>query len=179
MATVESTKPSADLARNDLPESGPTRSGWRSFLGFALWLILCFGAAAFGSQFQPGSWYASLTKPSWNPPNQVFGPVWSALYMLMSIAAWLVWRRGGFSRQALPLGAFVLQLVLNALWSWLFFGLHQPLWAFVELCLLWVAIASTLLLFRRVSTAAAWCLVPYLAWVSFAGFLNYTLWRLN
>jgi len=127
----------------------------------------------------PGEWYASLEKPSWNPPNWIFGPAWTALYAMMAVAAWLVWRRGGFAAQALPLAAFLVQLLLNALWSWLFFGLKNPGLAFAEIVALWVAIATTLLLFRRPSATAAWLLAPYLAWVTFASLLNFTLWRLN
>ena len=126
-----------------------------------------------------GEWYASLKKPSWHPPNWVFGPVWTELYAMMAVAAWLVWRQGDFAGQALPIAAFLVQLVLNALWSWLFFGLKTPGMAFAEIVALWVAIATTLLLFRRPSATAAWLLAPYLAWVTFATLLNFTLWRLN
>ena len=105
--------------------------------------------------------------------------MWSALYTLMGVAAWLVWRRGGFAAQGRPLGAFLAQLALNALWTPLFFGLHQPGVAFAEILLLWLAIAWTIALFWRVQRAAAWLLVPYLAWVGFAAVLNGTLWRLN
>ncbi|MBM3844901.1 MAG: tryptophan-rich sensory protein [Verrucomicrobia bacterium] len=143
------------------------------------WLLLCFGAAWFGASFPPGAWYASLNKPSWNPPNWVFGPVWTALYTMMAVSAWLVWRNRGFVKNALPLGSFLVQLILNALWSWLFFGLQNPALAFAEIVLLWLAIGATLLLFGRRSPLAAWLLAPYLVWVSFAAALNFTLWRLN
>lgn len=142
-------------------------------------LLLCFGAAAFGAQFGPGEWYASLNKPSWNPPNWIFGPVWTLLYTMMATAAWLVWRRGGFRLNAAPLCVFLLQLVLNGLWSWLFFGLRNPAAAFAEIVALWLAIAATLWLFLPASRIAAWLLAPYLAWVTFAAVLNFTLWRLN
>ncbi len=127
----------------------------------------------------PGEWYASLRRPSWNPPGWVFGPVWTALYAMMALAAWLVWKRGGFIQQRTALRLFLLQLALNAAWTPLFFGLHWPSVAFAEIVLLWLAIAATLAAFRRASRPAAWLLVPYLAWVSFAAFLNFTLWRLN
>ena len=127
----------------------------------------------------PGEWYASLKKPSWNPPPWIFAPVWSTLYAMMAVAAWLVWKRGGFSTQRRPLALFLAQLALNALWTPLFFGLHRPGLAFVEILLLWLAIAATLLAFRPVNRAAAWLLAPYLAWVSFAAALNFSLWRLN
>lgn len=151
----------------------------KTILGLCGWVLLCFAAASAGALWTPGEWYAALQKPSWNPPGWVFGPVWSALYALMAVAAWLVWRRGGFAAQGRPLGVFLAQLALNALWTPLFFGLHQPGVAFAEILLLWLAIAWTIALFLRVNGPAAWLLVPYLAWVSFAAVLNGTLWRLN
>lgn len=158
----------------------PTAPGvGRSLLALTGWLALCFGAAAFGAQFTPGAWYAGLTKPSWNPPNWIFGPVWSALYTMMATAAWLVWRRAGWRIGTLPLTLFLLQLLLNALWSWLFFGRQNPALALLEIAALWLAILATLISFRRISPLAAGLLAPYLAWVSFAAVLNFTLWRLN
>lgn len=141
--------------------------------------MLCFAAAVPGAFFMPGDWYASLQKPSWNPPGWIFGPVWSALYAMMAVAAWLVWKRGGFPIQRKALGWFLTQLFLNALWTPLFFGLHLPGPAFAEILLLWLAIAATLLAFRSVNRTAAWLFVPYLAWVTFAAVLNGTLWRMN
>ena len=143
------------------------------------WLVLSFSAASLGAFFMPGEWYATLKKPSWNPPDWIFGPVWSALYTMMAVAAWLVWKRGGFAAQRRPLTLFLVQLALNAAWTPLFFGLHRPGLAFAEIVMLWLAIAATLAAFRPVSRPAAWLLVPYLAWVSFAAVLNFTLWRLN
>lgn len=157
----------------------PTLSLGKSILGLCGWLLLSFAPAALGAFFMPGEWYAGLNKPAWNPPSWVFGPVWSALYAMMAVAAWLVWRRGGFVAQRRPLALFLTQLVLNAAWTPLFFGLHQPGAAFAEILLLWMAIAATLAAFRPVSYAAAWLLAPYLAWVSFAAVLNGVLWRLN
>ncbi|HYE33445.1 MAG TPA: TspO/MBR family protein [Methylomirabilota bacterium] len=151
----------------------------RLALGFGGWLFLSFCAASMGAFFTPGEWYASLRKPSWNPPSWVFGPVWTALYTLMAVAAWLVWRQGGFAAQRPALTIFVVQLALNAAWTPLFFGLHWMGVAFTEIVLLWVAIGATIVAFHPVSRAAAWLLVPYLAWVSFAAALNFTLWRLN
>lgn len=127
----------------------------------------------------PGEWYATLRKPSWNPPAWVFGPVWTALYTMMAVAAWLVWRRGGWAAQRRPLALFLVQLALNAGWTPLFFGLKSPGLALAEIGLLWLAIVGTLIAFARVSRAAAWLLAPYLAWVSFAAALNFALWRLN
>jgi tryptophan-rich sensory protein len=161
---------------NSIVNSQPTG---RRFLALAGWVLLCFGAAAFGGLFMPGEWYASLKKPSWNPPGWVFGPMWTTLYVMMAVAAWLVWRQGGWGKQRKPLVIFLAQLVLNAAWTPLFFGLKYPGLAFAEILLLWLAIAATVAVFRRVSCAAAWLLAPYLAWVSFAAALNFTLWRLN
>ena len=151
----------------------------RTVLGLCGWLLACFAAASLGALFMPGEWYAALNKPAWNPPGWIFGPVWSALYTMMAVAAWLVWQRGGFATQRRPLAMFLAQLVLNAAWTPLFFGMHRPGVAFAEIILLWLAIAATLVAFRPVSRAAAWLLAPYLAWVSFAAVLNGTLWRLN
>jgi tryptophan-rich sensory protein len=143
------------------------------------WLLLCFAASAFGALFMPGEWYAALKKPAWNPPGWVFGPVWTTLYAAMAVAAWLVWRCGGFRAQRLPLGLFVAQLALNALWTPVFFGLRNPGLALVDIALLWLSVLATAVAFWRVHRPAAALLTPYLAWVSFAGFLNFTIWQLN
>jgi len=158
------------------PQTHPARSRW---LGLVAWLALSFGAAATGALFAPGEWYASLRKPSWNPPGWVFGPVWTALYVAMAVAAWRVWLQDGSPARRRALRAFLAQLGLNALWTPLFFGLHRPGVAFAEIVLLWLAIAWTIAAFRLVHRAAAWLLAPYLAWVTFAAALNFTLWRLN
>lgn len=147
--------------------------------GLAGWLVLCFGAAAVGARFAPGEWYAGLNKPSWNPPSWIFGPVWSALYTMMAVAAWLVWKRGGFRAMKLPLGLFLLQLLFNALWSPLFFGLHNPALGFADIALLWLTLLGTLAAFYRERAAAGLLLVPYLVWITFAAALNLALWRLN
>lgn len=147
---------------------------WLVLVGF---LLATFSAGLVGSQFQPGAWYAALQKPPLTPPNWVFGPVWSALYLAMGIAAWLVWRMSGVRSLALKL--WVLQLILNALWSWLYFGLQQPGWALIEIAVLLAAILSTAVLFYRVRPLAGWLLVPYAAWVSFAAYLNAGFWWLN
>ena len=148
----------------------------RAALPLVGFVLLSFLAGFVGSRFLPGAWYDGLTKPSWNPPSWVFGPVWSTLYLLMGIAAWLVWRRAGFG---LPLVFWGLQLVLNALWSYLFFGLQRPDLALVDIGLLLATIVATILAFRPVSPLAAGLLVPYLLWVAFATALNLALWRLN
>lgn len=132
-----------------------------------------------GSHFGPGEWYAGLRKPPWNPPNWVFGPVWTLLYSMMAVAAWMIWRRGGWRAHGWALTAFLVQLGLNAAWSWLFFGLKNPGLAFAELIVLWFAILWTWRSFHRINPWAGAMLGPYLAWVSFAGVLNGTLWRLN
>jgi benzodiazapine receptor len=147
--------------------------------GLIGWLLLCYAAASLGAFFMPGEWYAGLQKPAWNPPAWIFGPVWTALYTMMAVAAWLVWKRGGFKSQRWLLGLFLVQLALNALWTPLFFGLHQTGLAFAEIILMWLAIAATIAAFSKVHRPAAWLLVPYLAWVGFAAVLNGTLWRLN
>lgn len=147
--------------------------------GLVLWVVVALGAGWFGSNFTPGEWYASLTKPAWNPPSSVFGPVWTVLYVLMGVAAWMVWRKAGFSGARVALSLFFVQLILNALWSYLFFGLERPLAAFVEIIVLWVAILATLVGFWRIRPSAGALLVPYLCWVSFAAALNFQLWRLN
>jgi benzodiazapine receptor len=161
------------------PSSSQSTTAMRRWLALAGWLLLCFAAASLGALFIPGEWYAALKKPGWNPPAWVFGPVWSALYTMMAVAAWLVWRQGGFAARRGPLLAFLAQLALNALWTPLFFGLHRSGLAFAEIVLLWLAIAATIAVFRPVSRTAMLLLVPYLAWVSFAAALNFTLWRLN
>ncbi|MCC6822783.1 MAG: TspO/MBR family protein [Verrucomicrobiota bacterium] len=157
----------------------PSPSRSRRIFGLVGWLTLCFAAAAFGGFFLPGEWYAQLQKPAWNPPSWIFGPVWTALYLMMAIAAWLVWQHSGFAGQRLALSLFRLQLLFNAMWSPLFFGLRNPALAFVDIVLLWVALLATLLTFWRRSHVAGALLIPYLAWVSFATALNFALWRLN
>jgi tryptophan-rich sensory protein len=142
---------------------------------------LCFAAGYVGSIFtgkSVGGWYASLSKPSWTPPNAVFGPVWSALYLLMGIAAWLVWRSSA-PGTALALSLFGVQLLLNVAWSALFFGLRLPAAGFAEICVLWLAIGATALAFSRVSVLAACLMLPYEAWVTFAAALNLAIWRMN
>jgi translocator protein len=151
----------------------------RAAIGLIAWLVACFAAGWFGSQFQPGAWFEQLDKPPWQPPNWVFGPVWTALYALMAVAAWLVWKNHGFRGAPVALGLFVVQLVLNALWSWIFFGLQRPGLAFLEIIVLWLVIAATVAAFWRLHRWAAILLLPYLAWVTFAAVLNGTIWRLN
>ncbi|MEO6725227.1 MAG: TspO/MBR family protein [Blastocatellia bacterium] len=157
-------------------------SSLRQWFGLAVFVAICFAVAGVGSLLTTPSlsgWYAALQKPPWNPPNWVFGPVWSALYLGMAIAGWLVWRERGWRAAAVPLALFALQLALNVTWSGLFFALHLPWVAFAEIVLLWCAILATMVSFGRVKPAAGWLLVPYLAWVAFAAVLNLTLARMN
>jgi benzodiazapine receptor len=151
----------------------------RNVLGLAAWLAASFAAAWIGSRYMPGTWYASLVKPSWNPPNVVFAPVWTVLYVLMAVAAWLVWRAAGFTGAGFALTLYLVQLLLNALWSYLFFGLHRPDLALLDICALWGLILVVAVLFWRESWGAGALMIPYLAWVAFAAVLNFTLWRLN
>jgi len=158
-----------------------SRSALNQSLGLAGWLTLTFLAAAIGAaaSAQAGAFYGQLARPSWAPPGWLFGPVWTALYLLMAVAAWLVWRNSSRRSAPFALGLFVVQLAANALWSWLFFVWNQGAWAFVEVLLLWVLIALTVAAFRRHSIVAALLLLPYLAWVTFATALTWATWRMN
>lgn len=150
--------------------------------GLIVSLMLCLAVASMGSRFtipQIDSWYAALRKPSWTPPNWLFGPVWLALYVGMAVSSWLVWRERGFSGAALPLFVFAVQLALNAAWSALFFGLQNPAAALVDIVLLWFAILLTAVLFWPINAWAAALMIPYLLWVSFAAALNFQIWRMN
>ena len=125
-------------------------------------------------------WYATLARPALNPPAWVFGPVWTTLFALMGIAAFLIWKKGLDRKDVkIALGIFIGQLVLNTLWSIIFFGLHSPGAAFVEIIFLWLAILATIIAFAKISKPAAWLLLPYILWVSFAGYLNFSIWMLN
>ena len=147
--------------------------------GLALWLLACFAAPMLASWARPDGWYAALAKPAWNPPGWLFGPVWTVLYVLMGVAAWMVWRRGGWRTQRRPLSWFVAQLVLNTLWTPLFFGCHRIDLALLDIVVLWGAIVATIAAFWPVHRPAALLLAPYLAWVTFATVLTGTIWRLN
>ena len=151
----------------------------KSAFALAGWIALTFCAALTGFFIQPAGYYASLAKPSWSPPAWVFGPVWTALYLMMAVAAWLVWRQGGWRAQRAPLSLYLLQLALNALWTPVFFGLRSPGLALVVIVSLGAAIVLTGRAFRPVSRIASWLLVPYLVWVVFAAALNFSIWRLQ
>jgi tryptophan-rich sensory protein len=138
------------------------------------------GLSGFATAAGVAAWYPTLVKPAFNPPAWVFGPVWTLLYVMMGVAAFLVWRQGlGADGVRLALGVFLLQLLLNGAWSLLFFGLRSPAWAFVDIVALWLAIGGTVWLFWRVRPAAGLLLLPYWAWVSFAAVLNGSIWSLN
>lgn len=158
-----------------------TPSKQRQTVGLIAWLATCFVAAAIGglASVQASSFYLSLVRPAWAPPASVFGPVWSVLYASMAIAAWLVWREGGWRRARTELTLFLAQLALSALWSWLFFAWRLGPLAFVDILLLWLLIVATIIAFWRIRPLAGALLIPYLLWVSFAAALSYTVWQLN
>ena len=154
----------------------------KQIIALIISLVVCFAAAGIGSLATAPNiptWYAGLAKPSWNPPNWIFGPVWTFLYISMALAAWLVWRQRGLWQARWPLALFAVQLLLNAAWSWLFFGFHLPGTALIEVVALLAAIFATTIAFWPRSLAAGVLMVPYLAWVSFASVLNFMIWRLN
>jgi tryptophan-rich sensory protein len=146
-------------------------------------ILLSELAGVIGSMFTTPSirgWYAGLAKPDFAPPNWIFGPVWTMLFVLMGIAAFLVWRKGLNRRDVrTALGLFIGQLILNTLWSIIFFGLHSPGGAFGEIIFLWLSILLTIIVFARISKPAAWLLVPYIVWVTFAAYLNFSIWMRN
>lgn len=154
----------------------------RAIIGLAAWLLLAYAAAAIGAiaSVEAGSFYQQLTRPPWAPPAWLFGPVWTLLYFMMGISAWLVWRAHGFRNAPGALALFLAQLAANALWSWLFFAWRQGGLALLEIAMLWLLIVATVFAFWRLgSRGAAMLLLPYLAWVSFAAFLTLAIWRLN
>ncbi|MGE5465471.1 MAG: TspO/MBR family protein [Syntrophothermus sp.] len=146
-------------------------------------VLLCLFAGVIGSVFTASSlenWYPLLEKPFFNPPSWLFGPVWTFLYILMGISLYIVWEKGLQDREVkIGVLIFGIQLALNTLWSFLFFGLRSPFYGFIEIIFLWIAILLTIVQFKKVSRTAAYLLVPYILWVSFAALLNYNLWVLN
>lgn len=158
------------------------QSKLKDLAGLVGWLALCLGVSAIGGAITRTSvsdWYQGLSKPSFNPPDWVFTPVWILLFILMSVSAWLLWRRTGFKRGRIPLASFGAQLLLNLAWSYLFFGAQSVGWALVEIVVLWMAILATVVSFCRVDAIAGLLLVPYLLWSSFAVALNASIWWLN
>jgi len=147
-------------------------------------IVICQGAGFLGSLFTTptvkSDWYINLNKPSFQPPDWIFGPVWGTLFLLMGISLYLVWNtQAGDVKKPLLLGIFLFQLILNIMWSYLFFYLKSPLWAFIEILILWIAILVTLIFFFRINKPAGLLLTPYLIWVAFAAVLNFYLWNLN
>jgi len=145
-------------------------------------IVLCQGVGGLGTIWTTDgvkNWYPKLEKPSFNPPSWAFGPVWTLLYAMMGASAWLTWRKGGEERTMRALQLFSVQMLLNMLWSFIFFRLRSPRWAFVEIVVLWLAIVMTLVAIWRVSRIAGLLFLPYLLWTSFALLLNARIWRLN
>jgi tryptophan-rich sensory protein len=165
-------------ARYSPADSHPLR---KTLLGLAFWLVLTFAFAALAAvaSVQAGTFYMQLSRPAWAPAAWLFGPVWTVLYLLMAIAAWLVWKAHGLRRASAALSLFVLQLAANALWTWVFFVWHQGALAFFEILLLWALIVGTIIVFWRLQRISAALLLPYLAWVTFACALTYATWKLN
>lgn len=156
-------------------------SGTNPWLALAGWLGLCSLAGLLGAIASANApqFYAALDQPPWAPPSGVFGPVWTLLYITMGVAAWLVWRERGWARARGALGLFVLQLVFNTIWSWLFFAWHRGALAFLDILMLLGLIVATLIAFARIRRLAAWLLVPYLVWVTFATALCFSVWQRN
>lgn len=153
----------------------------KSILGLVMWLLITFAAAGIGAvaSANAGAFYGKLSQPEWAPPASLFGPVWTLLYILIAIAAWLVWKDAGFRGASLALSMMIVQLAANALWTWIFFAWHRGALAFVEIIVLWILIVITMILFWRVRTVAGVLFVPYLLWVTFASALTYSMWQRN
>ncbi|MDQ0315488.1 TspO/MBR family protein [Amorphus orientalis] len=142
-------------------------------------IVACTLVALSGALFRPGPWYERMAKPSWTPPNYVFGPVWTVLYVMIAVSGWLVWRAAGFEGAPVAFAIYGVQLALNALWSAIFFGMRRPGLAIVDVAALWLSILATIVAFYPHSQTAALLLLPYLVWVSIASALNVAVWRLN
>lgn len=155
------------------------RASWFSLLPF---VVICLAAAGIGSFFTNTSvntWYPQLRRPEWTPPNWIFGPLWKALYGMMAISAWLVWRTADWPVARSALSLFAIQLALNPVWSVVFFGLRRVGAAFAEILLLWMMVIATAVAFLPLSLLAAWLLLPYVVWVAFASYLNFRIWQMN
>lgn len=162
------------------PDSNKTKA--QVMWGLVFFLILCLGVSALGAWVTRPSistWYVGLSRPWGTPPNWVFGPVWTILYFMMALSAWWVWKELPWKKSRGPLTLFFLQLTLNAIWSWLFFGFQRPDLALVEIVTLWFAIGMTVMSFWNARTLAGALMLPYWAWISFAAYLNFGFWRLN
>ena len=164
------------------PTSAPLPSRARDLAGLAAFVLVCLGISALGgwaTASSVGSWYPTLAKPAFNPPNWVFAPVWTVLYVMIALSGWRVWRERGFARARGALGVYALQLALNLAWSFVFFGAQAIGAGLVVIVLLLAAIVANARLFFAIERVAGWLLVPYAAWVAFATVLNAALWRLN
>ncbi len=150
-----------------------------SWVALGVFAAAAMAAASSGALFKPDAWYRGIRKPTWTPADWVFPTVWTPLYIMIAVSGWLVWREAGLAGAALPLLVYAVQLVLNAGWSAVFFGLRRPGLALVEVFALWLSIALTIVLFWPISTISALLLVPYLIWVTIASVLNYQVWRMN
>lgn len=164
------------------PSTTPQRSPYTTWLALAAFIGLCEAVGLGSAQFMDNaqsSWFQTLERPAWGPPDWLFAPVWTALYAMMGTAAWLVWKRRGFGGAPLAMSLFGIQLVLNGLWTPIFFGLHEPGLALLDASALWLAVAGTTVVFARHSSKAAWIMTPYLLWTTYAWALNWQIWRLN
>lgn len=154
----------------------------KNIIALILFISICLVAEFIGSMLtfiSVNDWYQTLTKPTWTPPNWLFGPVWTTLYILMGISAWLVWNQGGFQQNKTALSIFFIQLFFNVIWSGLFFGLQQLTMAFIDIVLLWILILTMIITFYKSHKIAGLINILYLLWVSYAGALNFQIWRLN
>jgi len=155
------------------------KNGLKLIISLAIPQIVAAGASYF-TVTRSGSWYRFIEKPEWNPPDWVFGPVWTALYIMMGIAFYLVWKSNvPISKKRKAIILWGVQLILNFFWSYIFFGQEQIFGAFLEIIVLWLFILLTIFAFARINKWAAWLMVPYIGWVSFAALLNFTIWELN
>lgn len=156
--------------------------GRRQWVSLLVWVAVCYGVSAVGAavtMHAVETWYQGLVKPAGNPPDWVFGPVWTVLYMLMALAAWLVWTAGDGVARRRGIVWFCAQLAVNLLWSFAFFGARMPALGLADIVVMWALIVVTMVFFFKVRKKAGWLMVPYLAWVTYAGYLNWAIWRLN
>ena len=155
------------------------KNKFTKYYSLAMSLLICFIPSFIGVYFRPGDWYMEIIKPSWTPPGWIFGPVWTMLYICMGIALWMVWESRDKTNIKLPLIVFSIQLILNAMWSCIFFGLQNLFVSVIEIYCLLAMIMLSIILFYRIRKIAGLILIPYLLWVSFASILNFTIWSLN
>lgn len=167
----------------DLVQKAVHNRPWKNWMKLIVSIavpLIVGGTASFFTVTGLGSWYSSINKPSWNPPNSVFGPVWTTLYIMMGIALFLVWKSDAPKLQKQnAIVLWVVQLAFNFMWSFIFFNQHQIGWAMADIVVLWFFILLTIIAFSKISKLAAWLLVPYISWVTFASLLNYSIWQLN